>query len=75
MRSISLEGCSPIGSGAKATVYRWKPDTIVKVYHNGGDPALIRQEQALSRLAFVNGLPTAISFDIVRVGSSYASMF
>ncbi len=36
---------------------------------------LIKREQSRARMAFVKGIPTAISYDIVRVGSQYGSVF
>ena len=74
LRQLSLKGCPIIARGAKGTVYRLTPDTIVKVYRDG-DPEDIRRERELARLAFVSGLPTAISFDMAMVDDRYASVF
>ena len=74
-RRISVEGCPVIGEGALGTVYRLDADKIVKVYHSSASLADIRREQAKSKLAFFRGIPTAISYDIVKVGDSYGSVF
>ena len=76
MRRVDIAGCPVLGQGAFGTVYRLDGDTIVKVYR-GGEAALpiIRQETARARQAFVSGVPTAIPFDIVRVGDEYGSVF
>ena len=75
MREISVEGCEIIGRGFYGTVYRIDPDTIVKVYKSPDSIPLIEHERAMAKLAFVKGVPTAISYDIVKVGDSYGSMF
>lgn len=75
MRKLSVEGCEVIGRGAKGTVYRYDPETIVKVYKNPDSLPDIKNERELARRAFVLGIPTAIPYDIVRVGKSYGSVF
>lgn len=74
-RRLSVEGCELIGKGANGMVYRLDPDTIIKVYINPDSLPDIRRERELARTAFVNGIPTAIPYDIVRVGDSYGSVF
>ena len=59
-RVISIEGCEEIGSGAEGTVYRL---------------AKIEEEQKRARQALFCGVPTAIPFDIVRVGDSYGAVY
>ena len=74
-RKLSVDGCAVIGKGAKGTVYRYNPDTIVKVYMNPDSLPDIHRERELARKAFVLGIPTAISYDVVKVGDSYGSVF
>ena len=74
-RRFSVEGCSVIGKGAKGTVYRYNADTILKVYKNPDSLPDIKRERELARRAFVLGIPTAISYDVVKVGESYGSVF
>lgn len=74
-RELDLDGCTVIGKGAKGTVYRYNDDTIVKVYRNPDSLDDIRRERELARSAFVLGIPTAISYDIVRVGDLFGSVF
>ena len=78
-RRISTEGCKVIGEGFYGRVYRLTPDTIVKVYFRGGDVADVIRERTLAKTAFVLGVPTAISYDIVRVQEDgkecYGSVF
>ena len=75
LREISVEGCEVIGAGANGTVYRIDPDTIVKVFRASYPLDMIRDEQRRARKAFMKGVPTAIPFDVVRVGDSYGSVF
>ena len=75
MREISVEGCEIIGRGQFGTVYRIDPETIVKVYASSETLPMIKNEIELARTAFVAGVPTAIAYDIVRVGDSYGSVF
>ena len=75
MKSISVDGCEVIGKGAYGTVYKVGGDTIVKVYDSADTLPLIEKERTMSKQAFVKGIPTAISYDIVRVGDSYGSVF
>ncbi len=74
-RHLSVDGCKAIGQGANGTVYRLNEDTIVKVYRNPDSLADIRRERELARTAFVLGIPTAIPYDVVKVGNSYGSVF
>lgn len=75
MREINVDGCEIIGKGAFGTVYRLDIDTVVKVYKNAGMLPMIRNEQKRARQAFLKGIPTAIPFDIVRVGEKYGTVF
>jgi len=75
MREISVDGCKIIGKGAVGTVYRIADDTIVKVYREGEKIEDINKERELARRAFVLGIPTAIAYDLVKVGDRYGSVF
>ena len=74
-RKLSVDGCEVIGEGANGKVYRIDPDTIVKVYKNHDALDEIKNERELARKAFVMGVPTAIPYDVVRVGDLYGSVF
>ncbi len=74
-RKISIEGCEVIGQGANGKVYRIDPDTIVKYYFNSDALPDIHRERELARKAFVLGIPTAIPYDVVKVGDGYGSVF
>ena len=74
-KKYSIEGCEEIGHGANGIVYRIDEDTIIKVYKNPDCLDDIKNERALAKKAFVAGIPTAISYDIARVGDSYGTVF
>ncbi len=74
-RTVSVDGCEVVGRGANGTIYRVDQDTVVKVYNNADALEDIQHEREVARLALILGIPTAISYDVVRVGDSYASMF
>lgn len=75
LREISVEGCEKIGAGATASVYRIDRETIVKVFRPNTSMEVIRNENERSRNAFLSGIPTAISYDIVRVGDAYGTVY
>ena len=74
-RVVSIEGCEEIGRGANGTVYRIDQDNVIKVYNNADALADIQHEREVARLALILGIPTAISYDVVKVGDSYGSVF
>ncbi len=74
-RKLSVEGCEILGEGSNGVVYRYDPEIVVKVYRNADALAEIERERKLARTALVLGIPTAIPFDVVRVGNTYGSVF
>ena len=74
-RKVSLEGCEEIGHGANGSLYRIDKDNVVKVYNHADALDEIQHEREVARLALILGIPTAISYDVVKVGDSYGSVF
>ena len=74
-KEVSIEGCKQIAAGAKGEVYRYDDELIIKVFNNKNTYRDVEQEIALSRKAFIMGIPTAISFGIVAVGDRYGAMY
>ena len=74
-REISVDGCEVIGRGFYGTVYRIDDETVVKVYESADSLSMIENEKRLAKTALIAGVPTAISYDIVKVGDSYGSVF
>ena len=70
-----MDGCEEIGRGGVGIVYRINDDTIIKVFREGSDIEEVRREITMAKEAFVLGMPTAISFDVVRVGNQYGLVY
>ena len=75
LKVIDVKGAEVIGEGFFSTVYRLDKDTIVKVFKRTSDEHQIERELKLAKQAFVAGVPTAISFDIVKVGDKFGVRF
>ena len=75
MREMSVDGAEIIGEGFFSTVYRIDKDTIIKVFNRTSDEKQIERELKLAKQAFVLGIPTAISFDIVKVKNKLGVRF
>lgn len=75
LREISVEGCEIIGKGGHGTVYRLDGDTIVKIFGEKEPFDEIEREISYSKKAFVFGIPTAISYDVVKCGSCYGVVY
>lgn len=74
-REVSIEGCEIIGQGSNGVVYRLNQETIVKVYRNADALNEMQREREISRKAFVLGIPTAIPYDVVRVGDKFGTVY
>ena len=68
LRKIDLEKCEKIGAGGNGAVYRVSEDEIVKVNYNPETYEGLDKELAKAKEAFLLGVPTAISFDLVDCG-------
>ena len=71
---VDISGAKLIGTGFFSEVYRLDKDTIIKVFR---DTTIdnVERELGLAKQAFVLGIPTAISFDVVRVGDKLGVRF
>ena len=68
LRKIDLEACERIGFGGNGAVYRVSEDEIVKVNYNPETYEGLDKELTKAKEAFLLGIPTAISFDLVDCG-------
>ena len=75
IRRVSMDGFDIIGQGQSSTVYRAGDDIIVKLYNKGVPLEKIYQEIDYSKKAFLAGVPTAISFDLVECNNAYGAIF
>lgn len=74
-REISAVGMQIIGQGATAVVYKIDNETIVKLYRNHDCLDKIEEEERRAKLAFFSGIPTAISYDIVKCDDHFGMIF
>ena len=75
LRRVYISGAEVIGTGYYSSVYRINKDTIIKVFNTVDDEEQIERELKLAKEAFVLGIPTAISFDIVKVDDKFGVVF
>jgi len=74
-RQVDVTGCTTIGAGANGIIYRLDAERILKLYTRPNVLNSIIREKANAKYAFLLGIPTAISFDIVKVGDKFGSVF
>lgn len=74
-KRMYVAGAEIVGEGYFSTVYRIDKDTIIKVFNRTSDENQIQRELNLAKKAFVLGIPTAISFDIVKVDNKLGVRF
>lgn len=76
LREISIEGLPQIGRGANGTVYRLDDERIIKVYNPLTNTLeKIQREKKAARAALLHDIPTAISFEIVKVDDRYGMIY
>ena len=69
VREISIDGLEFVSAGVCGECYRLDQETIVKLYNEGIGANVAEKEKAFARAAFVAGIPTAISYDVVACGN------
>jgi len=68
-REISMDGLEFLSAGVCGKCYRMDRETVVKLYNDGIDASIAEREKEYAKAAFVLGIPTAISYDVVACGS------
>ncbi len=69
VRQISIDGLEFLSAGVCGECYRLDRETIVKLYNEGIAPDIAEKEKEFAKAAFVAGIPTAISYDVVACGN------
>ncbi|MBQ7677313.1 MAG: anti-sigma factor antagonist [Lachnospiraceae bacterium] len=72
---VSVEGLPVLGMGASCEVYRMDDERVLKLYLAEIPLALIRQEKEYAQTAFLSGVRTAVSYQIVTCGGRYGTIF
>ena len=75
LRKVSLANCEVIGKGGHGKVYKLDDETIIKIYHDNSPLSLIEKEREYAKNAFVNGVPSAIAYDVVETEEGYGVVF
>ena len=76
MRELSIDGLEKLSIGQNGDIYRLNEEQIIKVYNPWSiSIEKIRREKESAKRAFVRGIPTAISYDIVTVGDRYGLVY
>ena len=75
INEVDLSHAELIGQGFFSLVYRLDKDTIVKLFRQAVEVSEVERELNLAKQAFVLGIPTAISFDVVRSGDKLGVRF
>ena len=68
-REVSIDGLEFISAGMCGQCFRLDRETILKLYNEGVEPRIAEQEKEFAKAAFVMGIPTAISYDVVACGN------
>lgn len=71
--NISVDGCKKVHG--KDDVYELTEDTVLKVFPAGTSKSDVDHEVAMAKEAFVLGVPTAMTFDMVMVGDRYGLIY
>lgn len=74
-RQVSVEDCRILCKEKSGTTYKLNNDQIVKVFNEGVSYEEMIRERDNAKAAFISGVPTAIPFDTVRVGTSYGNVY
>ena len=74
-REISIDGLELLSQGVCGECFRLDAETVVKLYREGVAPEVAEQEKRYAKAAFVMGIPTAISYDVVSCGTRSGIVF
>ncbi|MCR5746292.1 MAG: phosphotransferase [Lachnospiraceae bacterium] len=75
LKQYSVDNLELIGQGANGTVYRIDNENIVKVFQKAAPVETIERERMMAQEALLMGLPTAISYSVVKVDECFGIVF
>lgn len=67
MNAIDIKGKLPFAKGGTGECYMIDEETILKLYYENIPEEIVTNEKKCAKKAFVAGIPTAISFQIVKI--------
>ncbi|MCQ2914780.1 MAG: STAS domain-containing protein [Alphaproteobacteria bacterium] len=74
-KNIDVSNCQAIGQGATGVVYKLDNDTAIKVFRKDVSEEVVLKERMYAKKAFLCGIPTAISYDIVNCGDALGAIY
>jgi len=75
LREISLEGLEYMAECACGECYRLNDEEVVKMYKEGFEFYVAENEKQRAKIAFILGVPTAISYDMVKCGKRFGVVY
>ena len=75
MQEYSLNDLKRIAGGTNGEIYRIDDENLIKVFKKSAPLETIQRERRLARQALVSGIPTAIAYNVARVGDCYGIVF
>lgn len=75
MKQMDISKAEKIAGGLCAEVYRIDDDTVLKLYKKGLSEEMMYKEKDYAKKAFVLGIPTAISYDMVEADGRIGILF
>lgn len=75
MRKISADNLTLLGKGTSGDVYKLDDENILKVYKENWNFEEVEKERANSQAAFLDGIDTAIAYDVVKVGECFGIVY
>ena len=75
MRDVTNENVQRMGSNGNITIYRIDDDTLMKVYSDNTTLEAIEKERNYAQAAFLSGVPTLISYDVVTYNGQYGMLY
>ena len=72
---IDMDGLKFLSAGVCGECFRLDEDRIVKLYREGIAPDVAFQEKNFARAAFILGIPTAVSYQVVTCGNRSGVIF
>ncbi len=70
VKVVNLDDCVKISESINGTIYRYLKGTMVKIFRDGVTLEEVQTERERAKKALICGVPTAISFAIVRANNS-----